>query len=258
MPYKSIYRCICCSGYTDRNGVFEFAANSLRQTIPVSHFGDIENAKIWLILTNPKGDLNDSNAGHLVGNYNVMGRENLTDKHVDEIYHHFSSYFQRMGVHPFFTPYMALLDGLVVGGHTCTFQNGNICAVDVIKCPTITDWQKFVRTNQGKIVSQNCLGRVRTPGPNHFILHQITRHNPPILIFAQSTDGLIGVEYKGNGNGSLQGISNMKTFIRTQPSKRLSISFGSNKELKPYLNQNGNTRNLRNAIQSAISAFFRR
>ena len=59
--------------------MFPFVNNGSQQTIPVSHFGDIENADIWLILTNPKGDLNDSNVGHLVGNYDVTGRENLTE-----------------------------------------------------------------------------------------------------------------------------------------------------------------------------------
>jgi hypothetical protein len=248
MPYKSIYRCICCSGYTDRNGVFEFAANSLRQTIPVSHFGDIENAKIWLILTNPLGVRTDSNVGHLVSNYNVTGRENLTEEHVGKIYHHFSSYFERVGVHPFFRPYMHLLDGLIVGGHTCTFQNGGICAVDVIKCPTILPWQSFIINNpvEGRLIWHNCLERVRTvrtPRTNDFILKQIKRHNPPILIFAQSTIGLVGVQYKGNGNGSLQSFDAMKIFTRNQHPKRLSIGLCMNQNLK----------NLQNAIQQAIT-----
>ena len=57
MPYKSIYRCTCCSGeeFNDPDGVCEFATDSSNQTIPVSHFDDINKAKIWLILTNPSG-----------------------------------------------------------------------------------------------------------------------------------------------------------------------------------------------------------
>jgi hypothetical protein len=255
MPYKSIYRCISCSGpdYTDPSGVFDFAANSSQQTIPVSHFGDIENAKVWLILTNPKGDRNDSNAGHLVSNYRVPGRENLTDKHVNEIYHHFSSYFQRMGVHRFFIPYMNLLDNLIVKGHICTFNNGGICAVDVIKCPTVRDWQYVVRTYEGRKVWRNCLERIRNPGINDFILKQIKRHNPPVLIFAQSTTGLIGQTHRGHGNGTLQGFDTMKIFTRNQHPKRLSMSLGSNNQLMEHLRQN--PQNLKNAIQQAISAF---
>src|SRR5450759_935439 len=140
--YKSIYRCTCCSGsdYTDPDGVCEYAANTLRQTIPVSHFGDIENAKIWLILTNPKGDRGDGNVGHLVTNYNLTGRENLTDEHFAIIFQHFSEYFKLPSVHPFFNFYMNLLDYLIVGNQSCTFQNGGICAVDLIKCPTVKDW----------------------------------------------------------------------------------------------------------------------
>jgi len=253
--YESIYRCICCAStdYANPDGVCEFATKSPRQTIPVSHFGDIENAKIWLILTNPKGDHNDSNVGHLVSNYNVRGRENLTVDHVDLIFQYFSTYFQRDRIHPFFNPFMALLDGLIVDGHVCTFQNGGICAVDVIKCPTIKAWQQFVRTVEGKKVWHNCLGRVRAPGPNHFIIEQIKSHEPPILIFAQTTAGLIGVEYKGDGIGTLQGFDEIKIFRKQDP-RRLSIALGRMQNLYYYLNQDrDSTQTLHNTIQKVIS-----
>jgi len=253
--YESIYSCICCSStdYTNPDGVCEFAAKSPRQTIPVSHFGDIKNAKIWLILTNPKGDHNDSNVGHLVSNYNETGRENLTDDHVDLIFQHFSMYFQRDRIHPFFNPFMELLEGLIVDDHVCTFQNGCICAVDVIKCPTTKNFQRFVRTDEGKNVWRNCLGKVRASGPNHFIIEQIKTHEPPILIFAQSTTDLIDVEYKGDGIGTLQGFDEMKIFRKQDPI-RLSIDLGSRRNLNNHFNQGGDsTQKLHNAIQKVIS-----
>ena len=194
--------------------------------------------------------------GHLVSKYNVVGRENLTDEHVEKIFRHFSEYFQR-APHPFFNPFIQVLNNLIVNGNVCTFQNGGICAVDVIKCPTVGAFTGFVMTDEGKKVWHNCLGRVNNVGPNHFILEQIRKHAPPILIFAQSTSGLIGVAYKGNGNGTLPGFGNMKIFTLNQQSKRLSIDLGSNRGLQIYLGQNiNNSHALHNAIQIAINNFF--
>ncbi len=258
MIYNSIYRCSCCVGFTHPNGVHDFVVKGPRQTIPVSHFGDIEKSKIWLILTNPKGDRNDANVGHLVSSYNVPGREDLSSAQVESIFQHFSTYFQRPGVniHQFFNRFIEILDGLIVGGQQCTFQNGGVCAVDVIKCPTITDFQRFVRLDEGKKVWYKCLGRIRHTGPNHFIIRQIEKHNPPILIFAQSTAGLIGVNYKGNRKGCLQGLNTMKIFIRRQNPKRLSIDLGSYRGLTDYLGKDrNNSKKLHDAIQKAINDF---
>lgn len=262
MPYKSIYQCTCCSGkdFIDPRGVIEFSAEGVKQTVPVSHFGDIEKARIWLVVTNPKGDRKDSNVGHLANTYNVMGRENFTDKHVQKIFRHFSTYFERNGIHPFFNPYMTLLNGLNVDGRSCTFENGGICAVDVIKCPTELDFSSFLIQNptEGHRICHNCLGRVRNTGPNHFILEQIKNHNPCVLIFAQSTIGLVGVEYKGDGrgNGNLQGFRDMKIFKRNQNPRRISIDLGSNRQFQNIV-QNANIINrFRDALQTAINDFF--
>ncbi len=258
MPYKSIYQCTCCSGenFIDPNGVLEFSAEGVNQTIPVSHFGDIKNARIWLVVTNPKGDRTDSNVGHSVNTYNVSDRKKFTDEHVQKIFKHFSAYFERNKTHDFFKLYMTLLNGLRVKGRICTFENGGICAVDVIKCPTVKSWQAYARTSESKRVRQNCLGNVTTPGQNHFILEQIKKHNPHVLIFAQSTKGLIGEEYTGRKNGSLQGFPNVKIFKREQNPRRISIDLGSNLQLNNIV-QDANTINgFRDALQTAINNFF--
>jgi hypothetical protein len=248
-----------CSGrdFIDERGVIGFSADGINQTIPVSHFGEIDKALIWLILTNPKGERADSNVGHLVKQYNVTGRENLSDEQIKLIFQHFNKYFQRDSVHPFFNPYMTLLNNLEVAGQVCTFQNGGICAVDVIKCPTLKDWQAYVRQNEGKKVWHNCIGHVRNPGLNHYLLKQIDNHLPRVLIFAQSTSGLIGVEYKGNSNGSLNEFANIKIFTRNVEPRRISISLGNNSQFNLIMKNTNSSTRLHVAIEAAINNFFR-
>lgn len=258
MPYKLIYQCSCCSGkdFIDPNGVIGFTAKGVNQTIPVSHFGDIEKAAIWLVLTNPLGVRTDSNVGHLVKTYNVIGRENLADEHIQKIFRHFSTYFERNGVNSFFNPYIKLLNGLEVDGRSCTFENGRICAVDVIKCPTIESWQAYVKKKEGKEVWWNCLGHIRETGPNHFILEQIKKHNPLVLIFAQCTIGLIGVEYKGRRDGNLRGFPDVKIFKRSQNQRCISIDLGSTRQFRNIVQDTNTTNRFRVALQAAINNFF--
>jgi len=244
-------------------GVHNFAGRAPSQTIPVSHFGDIDHAKIWLILTNPKGDRNDPNVGHLVSLYDANNRSTLSKVNVEEIFKHFSSYFDRPNVHQFFAPFMRLLDNLVVAGHHCTFQNGGVCAVDLIKCPTIVDWQQYVRTNEGKKVWDNCLGRVRAQGSNHFITRQIQQHQPLVLIFAQSTYGLVGSEYKGNSQRVLNSaislmaggkyISNV--FLLENP-KRISIGLHGTRMMNNCFASPTNMKALHDTLQHAINKVF--
>ena len=75
--YGKIYRCEDCSNIPpiDPDGVSDFVCTGEKQTFPVSHFGDIIKSKIWIIATNPKGDRNDPNVGHLVKDYAQSSRK---------------------------------------------------------------------------------------------------------------------------------------------------------------------------------------
>jgi hypothetical protein len=79
--------------------VYSFAGNVSNQAIPVSRFGDTSHTKIWLILTNPKGDRNYPNVGHQVNSYGVSNRSVLTKTNIQEIFKRFSLYFNQPNAH---------------------------------------------------------------------------------------------------------------------------------------------------------------
>lgn len=91
--YGDIYRCEACAYFTDPEGVSEFASplSKTGQTFPVSHFGDIKNALIWVVVTNPKGNRNDPNVGLPVKNY-AGNRAILNDSDIGRVFQQFSSY----------------------------------------------------------------------------------------------------------------------------------------------------------------------
>lgn len=257
--YGDIYRCEDCSRFTDPIGVMPFAGRGPNQTVPVSHFGDITTAKIWLVLTNPKGDRNDRNVGHLVSNYGVPNRSSFTDNDAHRIQDHFNRYFHQSDIHAFFARHIRMLDGLELFNHRLTFQNGGICAVDVIKCPTISDWQRYVRTGEGKDVWCNCLGRVRTPGPNHFFLRQLNFHKPAVLIFTQSTHTLVSAGVRGAPNGRLMHFASNRhishVFLSEQK-EQVSVSLCKTRMLNQCLDSVKETQNLHQSIQTIVNAVF--
>ena len=232
--YQEIYRCELCSQFDnpDPNGIIGFVRPGSNQTFPVSHFGDIANSLIWLVATNPKGDRNDPNVGHLVSQYDMRSRSMLSAQDAQSVYNHFNSYFKNSSnIHSFFDVFLHLLDGIRVNDHKCTFENGKICAVDAIKCPTDLDWQVFVRKPEGKKVWHNCLGNKSRPGPNRFLIKQIILHKPLVLIFV-GTDGLVPMQHKGSKNKVLTSLipDDLKTYLMdvkySAYPKRVSISLG--------------------------------
>jgi hypothetical protein len=268
MPYHDIYTCEKCSLFNphERDGVSDFAKRGPCQTVPVSHFGDIEHAKIWLILTNPKGHRLDPNVGHLVSTYGKQQtRAALSGQDIQNIFKHFSSYFSlgnpNRNVHNFFCNWMALLDGIIVSKQKCTFDNGRICAVDLIKCPTITDWQRYARTDESKCVRSNCLGQVHKPGPSHYIIRQILHHNPPILIFAQGLAGYIGITYRGRKDSNLCGIAQQaqpyinNAFSLSSP-KRVSISLAGSRIMNSCFQSASKINNVKSCIQNILRNVF--
>ena len=45
--------------------------------------------------------------------------------------------------HPFFSTFVKLLDGISFEEQGLSFQSGDMCFVDAIKCPTEIAWGKF-------------------------------------------------------------------------------------------------------------------
>jgi hypothetical protein len=74
--YSRLYRCEDCKEIRNPCGVYYFvngkgtpcSSEYLPPTIPVSHFGDIANSKLWVVTTNSKGDKYDLLVGLNVHN----------------------------------------------------------------------------------------------------------------------------------------------------------------------------------------------
>lgn len=197
--YSSLYRCEDCKNAINPNGVFYFvngrtsqdADGKLPITIPVGQFGDIVNAKIWVVLTNPKGDRSDPLVGLPVNKFNVKRRKQLKDEDIQEIFRLQSNYFKNGKGHPFFSPILELLEGMKMGNHQISVYSGDVCFVDAIKCPTEKAWMGFVMTDEGKEVWDNCLRK-----KNKFLEKQIDFHQPKIILF-YGTAGLIKAKKRG-------------------------------------------------------------
>jgi hypothetical protein len=76
--YAEIFRCQSCSDCTAPKGVIDFVAVSPRQTVPVSHFGNISKSAIWVIFNNPKGDRGDPAVGISPREFGANGRATLS------------------------------------------------------------------------------------------------------------------------------------------------------------------------------------
>ncbi|HDQ05097.1 MAG TPA: hypothetical protein ENN36_00045, partial [Candidatus Bathyarchaeota archaeon] len=92
--YSLLYRCEDCKRISNPWGVFYFingkgipnSFDYLPPTIPVSHFGDISNSKIWVITTNPKGDRTDPLVGLAVEKFGKKDRALLKESDIEDIF----------------------------------------------------------------------------------------------------------------------------------------------------------------------------
>ena len=235
--YSKLYRCEDCKDIRTPEGVFNFvngkeldSGKKLPPTIPVGHFGDVLKAKIWVILTNPKGDRNDSLVGLSVDQFDVARRNQLGDEDIGRIFDLQRNYFrqQRTQWHRFFLPFVELLEGITVRGRPVSFDSGDVCFVDAIKCPTQKAWMGFVMTTDGKKVWDNCL-RIR----NKYLEKQLEIHQPGIVLFC-GTSGLIKAEKRGLKVAESETFSRkLKLTTRHVYSegrlKRISIDFSNTK-----------------------------
>lgn len=257
--YSKLYRCECCKGIRNPSGVYHFingkgspqSSEHLPPTIPVSHFGDIVNSKIWVVTTNPKGDRNDPLVGLPVQKFGVSSRAHLKDPDIKSIFQIQCDYFRAHASgswHHFFLAFFNLLDGIRLGKHSLDFQSGDVCFVDAIKCPTTIAWGSFVRSDDGKQVWDNCL-RVK----NKFLPTQLDMHKPTIVLY-YGTGQLIKVNQKGKKvKESTRFSNNLKLQTRYLSPKgrleRISIEFSKANLnlLKPEL------QNIRNYISKDLN-----
>lgn len=208
--YSKLYRCEDCREIRNPDGVHYFvngkgtpgSPEHLPPTIPVSHFGDIVNSKLWVVTTNPKGNRNDPLVGLDVLKFGVNNRAELKDSDIRCIFKTQCNYFRKGKWHRFFSPLVKLLNGIHLGQQTLSFRSGDICFVDAIKCPTKSSWVSFVMNAQGKIVWNNCL-KIR----NKYLPRQLEIHKPKIVIY-YGTRQLIRKPQKGNLVGESQKYSN--------------------------------------------------
>lgn len=199
--YSRLYKCEDCKEIRNPDGVHQFVKGRgtpqspgyLPPTIPVSHFGDIVKSKIWVVTTNPKGDRSDPLVGFYVQKFGVSRRAYLKVSDIKSIFDIQCGYFRenKRRWHRFFLSFVGLLDGIRLGKHGLSFQSGDVCFVDAIKCPTEIAWGSFVRSEEGKQVWNNCL-RVK----NQFLLKQLEIHKPKIVLY-YGTGSLVKVDQKG-------------------------------------------------------------
>jgi hypothetical protein len=188
-----------CAGTKLKDGVQSFVRPGPDQTIPVSHFGDICKAKIWLIGMNPEGGddpRKDSNVGFIPIDF--QSRVQLTHAQVAETFDHSSTYFRRPGYHRFFNPWIERLNGIELSGQARGWQEGGICCVDLVKCPTKLAWQNVFHDKDKSAVKHDrslIYGCFKESGPN-YLEQQVELHNPQVLIFS----GGLAVYYRKKGS----------------------------------------------------------
>lgn len=251
--YHDLYRCESCSKLSDPKGVAPFANPGTGQTIPVSHFGNIDKSKIWVVFNNPKGDRNDLNVGTTPIMFGATGRATLTASDVQRVKEHFDRYFcANSKCNAFFEKWKTLLNGLIIKGEKLTFENGGICVVDLIKCPTVKSWMGYVMKSEGKKVWDNCL---RDPNGNKFLLQQIEHHKPTVIIFA-GTQACVKKEWKGGKNRELSSLVEqsssalVETIWTMSLPQRLSVGLKSQRKIEALNNQAISKE--QNVIQSVI------
>lgn len=229
--YSKLYRCDDCKESKEPCGVCQFVNGEGNHnsktyyypTVPVSHFGDIVNSRVWVITTNPKGDRTDALVNLSVDKFGVKKRSELKSQHINSIFDIQSNYFREdpKKWHPFFVIFVKLLEGLQIEGTGISFRKGDVCFVDAIKCPTATAWATFARTPDGRVVSENCLYF-----KNKFLENQIRIHKPKIVLYF-GTGQLVKVADKGTKVLKYECHSNGITIQvrKLQEPKRVSIEF---------------------------------
>ena len=256
--YSRLYRCEDCKEIRNPRGVYYFVNGKgtprspeyLPPTIPVSHFGDIANSKIWVVTTNPKGDREDPLVGLNIHKFGVRSRTHLKESDINCTFEIQCDYFRDSNRkwHPFFSTFVNLLDGIRLGQQSLNFRLGDVCFVDAIKCPTEIAWGSFVRSDDGKKVWDNCL-RVK----NKFLQTQLEMHKPKIVLY-YATRKLIKVFHRGKKVGDIAKFSNdLELQTRHLYSKgclqRISIEFSKANLNLPEIELKG----IRNYISKKIS-----
>jgi hypothetical protein len=261
--YHDLYRCVSCSEYTDPNGVAPFTNPGAGQTIPVSHFGNIDKSKIWVVFNNPKGDKSDPNVGATPRQFGAEGgRLSLSATNAQKVKEHFDRYFTNGGGHKFFEKWKTMLNGLNIKGEVLTFENGRICAVDLIKCPTVGSFMGYVMKPEGQQVWDNCL---RDPQRNKFLLKQIEHHTPPVIIFAGTQTSVKGA-WKGDKDKKRVINIEMASLIKKSSTALIKdiwtmkspqrLSFGLQGQRKIESLDNEALCNEKNIIQSVIDKWL--
>ena len=183
--YKELYACMHCSTAESERSVKPFVQPGPLQTLPVSHFGDISNAKIWLVATVPKGNRSDSNVGFRPTEF--VSRTRLTCEQTEEAFDHFSGYFTRDGHDSFFDRWINILDGIEVAHQAQSFVGGGICCVDLIKCPTVDTWSGVLRGPDKQLIYHCFLN----DESQRYLKRQVQLHHPKVLIFSAGLGGPI-------------------------------------------------------------------
>jgi len=178
--YEELYGCMHCAAAVCERGVRSFVRSGPAQTIPVSHFGNINSAKIWLVATNPKGarPCRDSNVGFRP--HGFVSRAELTHAQIAETFDHFSAYFNRPGRDNFFDGWIEILNGIELSGRPQTWERGGICCVDLVKCPTEVAWRGVV-TGPDKSLVYGCFAE---SDPRRYFKRQVQLHGPRVLLFS--------------------------------------------------------------------------
>ena len=86
--YEEIFRCESCSQLMATGGVAGFARRGCQQTLPVSHFVDIDNSRVWPIVNNRKGGRSDAAVATSCGAFGTAGRKLLTAEAIQAVTAH--------------------------------------------------------------------------------------------------------------------------------------------------------------------------
>jgi hypothetical protein len=228
--YGDIFRCDSFSDCAAENSVRDFVLAGPKQTVPVSHFGNIGQSSLWLVLNNPKGDRTDPGVNTSPHAFGALSRADLSREAIVQIKRRFDSYFDRADrSHSLFAQWYELLDGICVAWKCISFSARGICAVDLIKCPTKADWMGYVMTTEGKKVWNRCLKDEL--GRRH-LLRQIDFHRPPVLVFA-GTQSCVRRPWRGTKNNRLNALAKernskiIKSVWSMDKPRRISIGLES-------------------------------
>lgn len=156
---------------------------------------------------------------------------------------------------------------MIVRGQRVQFESGDICAVDLIKCPTKTGWVSFVKADEGKDVWRNCHG-LKLKGHefvkgNEFLVRQIELHSPRIVFLPGTTVNGRGytVRLFGNKDPNLnQLIRSSNTYVKNVRSlkypRRLTIELRGARALESVVNDRAILAETRSTIEGIMNRWF--